>query len=311
MRCLLESSRVLSIFVALAMIVPSSGSGVQVWAQGQPNTSLPIAGLTTSLGSLHPDGTQQVQSVVHVAVGMPSRVAYPACVGSGAPNSAATCINVCVRLPPGSEVTEIEGLAGERGTNWKPCAIGSCFGQRADITKAMFDPSGPTKEQVFGMDRVCWVFRNWHPTSARTAILLTTFRAPPPETWREVAVNYPWRVLQSKIEQVIGPNPVDCGQHRDTRGWAASSGKPSDDTTALAASLACAQGASAEKTPFWTAKELRGIDSSSVYGLLGQRDGSIYVFSASLGGSDKLSVTRCLVPEVQLKGGRQVFACAR
>jgi hypothetical protein len=174
----------------------------------------------------------------------------------------------------------------------------------------MFDPAGPTTERVFGMDRVCWVFRNWHPTSRRTAILMTTFRAPPPETWREVAENYPWRVLQAKIEQIVGTSPVDCGQHRDRGGWVASLDKPPDDRDSLKASLACAQQASQKKTPFWTVTELSGVDSSGVYGLLGLRDGSVHFFTGSLGGSDKFSMKPCLRPQAQTIGRRQVFGCA-
>jgi hypothetical protein len=63
--------------------------------------------------------------------------------------------------------------------------------------------------------------------------------------------------------------------------------------------------------PFWTAKETRGIDTSNVIGLVGLRDGSIHVFTSCLGCSGDISMKRCLVPEVQINGGRQVFGCAR
>ena len=297
--------RLVAVPIAVVIVASSAASS----ATGQAN-AVRVVDRTTSLGRLNPDGTQQVQSVVNVAVGLPSRDSLPACAVSGAANSAATCVNVCVRLPPGSEVTKIEGLAAEGASPWSPCTIGSCLGRRAELTKAMFDPAGPTKERVFGMDRVCWVFRNWHTTSSRTAILLTTFRAPPPETWRAVAESYPWRVLQSKIEATTGPSPIDCGQHRDGS-WAEASGKPRDDAAVLKESLACAQRASEKKMPFWTAQETRGVDSASVVGFVGLRDGSIHIFSSCLGCEDEIAMKRCVVPEIQVSGRRQVFGCAR
>ncbi len=303
-------NRLLVIFAGVLMAMPGAVD-LRSSAQSPSNASVRIVDLTTSLGILNPDGTQQVQSVVSVAAGFPSRDAHPPCVGSGAANQAAACVNVCVRLPPDSEVSKIEGLAEDPGrVGWEPCTMQSCFGQRAELTKAMFDPAGPMKERVFGMDRVCWVFRNWHPTSSRTAILRTTFRAPPPETWREVAENYPWKVLHSTIESIVGSSLMDCGQLRNTRPVGAS-GKPRDDTAALKESLACAQRASEKKMPFWTVQETRGIDSADVIGLVGFRDGSIHLFRSCLGCPDDISMRSCPVPEIQTNGRGTVFVCAR
>ena len=140
----------------------------------------PVVDLTTSLGKLLPDGTQQAQTYYPaVGPGRASTTRIPACLGSGEKSAGANCIKLCVRMPLGSKLTRVESFAQEVGPPpWLACDSKQCLGRPVDQVKAMFDASGYVADQTPDSDRVCWVFRNWHPSKERIAVLLVMFRAP-------------------------------------------------------------------------------------------------------------------------------------
>lgn len=143
----------------------------------------PIVDLTTSLGRLHPDGTQQVQTY-YPAVG-PGRVSsakVPGCLGSGEKDAGSNCVRLCARMPSGSQLVKVEGFAQEvRTPPWLACDSKNCLGRPVAQAQALFDPAGFTRDRTPEGDRVCWIFRNWHLSEDRIAVLLLTFRAPADE----------------------------------------------------------------------------------------------------------------------------------
>ena len=142
----------------------------------------PIVDLTTARGILHPNGEQQAQTVTVVEPGRASSAKIPSCLGSGVSSAGATCVNLCVRMPAGSTLSKVEGLAADfdysRAGPWLPCGSETCLKQRPENARAMFDAAGYVLDRVSGQERVCWVFRNWHSDLKRTAVLLLTFRSP-------------------------------------------------------------------------------------------------------------------------------------
>jgi hypothetical protein len=85
-------------------------------------------------------------------------------------------------MPSGSQLVKVEGFAQEvRTPPWLACDSRNCLGRPVAQAQAMFDSSGFAQDRAKEDDRVCWVFRNWHPSKDRIAVLLLTFRAPAPE----------------------------------------------------------------------------------------------------------------------------------
>ncbi|HXT69170.1 MAG TPA: hypothetical protein VN700_05425 [Vicinamibacterales bacterium] len=300
----LSSSHAVSLGLSLTVVLSVSVASTQL-----PRKP-PIVDLTTSLGILHADGTHDVQTNTLVGPGRPSPAGSSDCIESATRNAGATCVNVCVRMPPGSTLTKVQTIAAEAGKPGGPCGRRICLGQPVSAARAMFDAAGYTRDQDFGYDRVCWIFRNWHPTISREVWLIVSLKSPSHEEWRAVAGAYPWKKLQNTLERFVGTTLVDCGQHRNP-GW----GQPIEkqkQIAALKASLACAQQSAKSKTPFWTAQLWPGIDSISFDGLLGQRDGSVHVFNACPGCSRELSMKWCLEPAVEAdSSGNSKFGCSR
>jgi hypothetical protein len=139
----------------------------------------PVIDDTRARGRLLPNGEQQAQTIGYVDPGRVSSVKVPPCIGSGQPGAGSSCAKVCVGMPVGSTVSKVEGFAQPvRSPAWLPCDSKTCMNQTPDRAKAMFDPAGYVEERRPGNDRVCWVFRNWHPSRTVEVVLLTTFRAP-------------------------------------------------------------------------------------------------------------------------------------
>jgi hypothetical protein len=119
--------------------------------------------------------------------------------------------------------------------------------------------------------------------------------------------------LKRGIEHFTGKNPKACGSHTQPwRGYEwrgqASNVPPEQDADLVKLSLKCAEDASHAKLPFETVKIYEGVDSRHGIGLLGQPDGSIYLFSFDAGGED-FSARRCLVPIVRTSQGAGTFDC--
>jgi len=102
--------------------------------------------------------------------------------------------------------------------------------------------------------------------------------------------------LEQHIQQVIGPNPVDCG--------AIPRGPVSEAT--LQRSLSCARDAVSRKKAFRLIQWLQGIDSEIAMGLLVDRKGSILFFdwdSQPCGGpgcAERFTINACRLADVKL-----------
>ena len=113
--------------------------------------------------------------------------------------------------------------------------------------------------------------------------------------------------LGALIEQVTGPNAVNCGRIDHTR----------DDEHALKKSLECAVDAAAAGKPFRVVGGHLGIDSDIGYGLLGKADGTMWEFdydSAPCGAGGRcaarFNVRPCVAPTVGFdRGGQLSFVC--
>lgn len=112
--------------------------------------------------------------------------------------------------------------------------------------------------------------------------------------------------LEAHIEEVTGPNAVDCGRH-DPR---------TNDEDAMMKSLKCVVDAAAASKPFRAIRGQQGIDSQIAHGLLGKADGKILRFwydSAPCGGpgcAERFDVRPCLSPAVSAdRGGEFSFVC--
>jgi hypothetical protein len=141
----------------------------------------PIVDNTSAVVSRLADGDLQSQTYTVVAEGRPSADKFPTCIGSGSDRAGANCVSLCVRIPKGSTLSKVEGFSANWarvGQPWLPCNSTRCLDQNPEQAKAMFGPSGYTQDQVPGFDRVCWIFRSWHPDFKREAVLRVTFRIP-------------------------------------------------------------------------------------------------------------------------------------
>jgi len=170
---------------ALCALLSGGLGAVGLGCEGQQQTDRssgyqpPVIDDTRARGILLPNGEQQAQTIADVDPGMASTAREPACIGTGLSGATAACVNVCVRMPLGSILSKVESFAWERGVpGWPPCSSRTCLNQTPSQAKAMFDRAGYVEERIADFDRVCWVFRNWHPSRSRQAILLITFRAP-------------------------------------------------------------------------------------------------------------------------------------
>jgi hypothetical protein len=124
----------------------------------------------------------------------------------------------------------------------------------------------------------------------------------------------PWVAMMAQVVHFTGPDPVECGQHRDDRDLGEQLNHPLKDEAELKKSLQCVQMAAEHHLPFWTAKGRMGIDTFGITGLLGQRDGSIHLFNFCFGQycSPEFSLRWCLVPDVRTSpNGSAGFYCAK
>jgi hypothetical protein len=101
--------------------------------------------------------------------------------------------------------------------------------------------------------------------------------------------------LEQHIQQVIGPDPVDCGRIP----WG-----PAATEATFQRAVACARGAVANHKAFRLVQWAQGVDSEVASGLLAARDGSILFFqwdSAPCGGPDcveRFLTNPCLLSKV-------------
>ena len=106
------------------------------------------------------------------------------------------------------------------------------------------------------------------------------------------------------IEPFVGGDAVACGTHQRLAAVAA-----------LNRSLECGLQAVRDGHTFWTVREWPGIDSNLAHGLLGRRDGRIFVFdydSAPYGGFSSVptfTIQRCPSPAVTGGGVEVKFTC--
>src|SRR5438477_5092467 len=116
--------------------------------------------------------------------------------------------------------------------------------------------------------------------------------------------------LEAHIEQLTGPDAIDCGTHRGPT-WAIEP---------LQQSLTCARYAAQQQNPFRIVQRGAGEDSEIASGVLADRDGLVLWFeydSAPCGGpycAERFEAKSCLLSNVVIvrnERGLHHFSCTR
>ena len=117
----------------------------------------------------------------------------------------------------------------------------------------------------------------------------------------------PFADFQARVKQLVGPDAVDCGQHRLLKPLTPA------PMSELEKSLACGLEAAGKKRGFWMSFQLQGIDSTIFYGVAGTADGTMFSVnydSAPCGGpgcEPSFSAQACAKPSLRNDGGNIVF----
>lgn len=126
---------------------------------------------------------------------------------------------------------------------------------------------------------------------------------PPPVAQPRKAPRDPKLVeLAGYIRIVTGDGAIDCGLHPFARDASGALARATEGD--LIRSRDCALRAAASGTPFWTYAQYPGVEAWSAFGLVGARDGTIYVmsFDGAPGGASSLpgrfSIETCRPPVV-------------
>ena len=110
----------------------------------------------------------------------------------------------------------------------------------------------------------------------------------------------PFADFQNRVKQIVGPDAVDCGQHR------LSESRTPAALADLHESLACGLEAVAQKKAFWMSFQVQGTDSTLFRGLAGTTTGTMYRLSydsdpSGGGGSHpRFSTEVCAEPSVSM-----------
>jgi hypothetical protein len=162
-------------FALLACVVVACLALADRHRAGDPTGSIPIANTTTSLADSQ-NGELSSQTDAVVRAGLPSTESFPACIESGRKGAAAHCVNMCVTLPVGAQLTGVSTFVQDPPIpRYYACGRKSCTGGKG---KVRLDPSGYNRHPRRSGERVCWIIRNWHPDLARNAMLRVSFRLP-------------------------------------------------------------------------------------------------------------------------------------
>lgn len=157
----------------LAPLVAGSLAFGEKEQAGTPTDSIPIVNTTSSVAN-SPNGDLNCQTDAVVQAGLPSTETFPACIESGRKGAAAHCVNMCVRLPVGAQLTGVSAFVQDPPIpKYYKCDSKNCTGGKG---KVKFEPSGYTRQPRPDGERVCWIVRNWHPDIARNAMLRVSFR---------------------------------------------------------------------------------------------------------------------------------------
>ena len=119
----------------------------------------------------------------------------------------------------------------------------------------------------------------------------------------------PFADFVARVKQVIGPDPIDCGQHR------LSAPRAPVRLADFQKSLACGLQASEQKKAFLMSFQVQGIEGVLLRGVAGSTNGAMYRlwYDSDTGdGTPSFSTELCTKPSVSMgRAGHAEIVCSR
>jgi hypothetical protein len=122
----------------------------------------------------------------------------------------------------------------------------------------------------------------------------------------------PWGDFQARVTRIVGPDAVDCGQHRLSRPRAPAA------LADFQKSLACGLDAVEQKKAFWMSFQVQGTDSTIFRGVAGTTASTIYRPSYDSdpsgggGSAPRFSAEVCAKPSISMsRDGYAAIVCSR